>query len=168
MKKYIFKFMVMAVATAMCATTLTACGGDDDDLLEPEETGTITFFEPCLEWECNTDYVQAYMSGWELYEGSINTAQVYTRKNTTTTVNYGFNGKDGGLFRAQVEYKTDNMDFFISEIKKRYNITLTEKEGDREEYGVFYGGTGTINGRAVGILLFCTTTAVSVLYFPQG
>lgn len=157
--------MVMAVATAMCATTLTACGGDDDDLLEPEETGTITFYEPCLEWGCNTDYVQAYMSGWELtFDGGDGGILGYANKNATMTVYYSFFDDNNGLSMSSVIYVSDNVNYFISEIKKRYNITLTKDEEYSKGGYVCYYGTGTIGGQASGVVLQGDGTSVTVNY----
>ena len=70
--------MMMAVLAAMCMTTFTACGGDDDDDIPGQDVpGTVTYYEPCFDWGKNTDHVKAYMSGWELVDGSNDYALLY-------------------------------------------------------------------------------------------
>ena len=164
MKKRIFSFMMMALMGCMC-TTFTACGGDDDDDLPGQEVpGTVTYYEPCFDWGSNTDHVKAYMSGWELVEGSNDYALLYSNYKNTTTVTYTFLGRNQGLSMVSVTYITGNASYIISEIQQRYGMTLTKDETSSKKGDTVYSGTGTIGGRTIAVLLHSTSATVTVIY----
>ena len=165
MKKSVFNFLMMAVLAAMCMTTFTACGGDDDDDLPGQDVpGTVTYYEPCFDWGSNTDHVKAYMSGWELVEGSNDYALLYSNHKNTTTVTYTFLGRNQGLSMVSVTYITGNVQYIISEIEKRYSMTLSKDEASSQKGDTVYSGTGTIGGRTIAVLLHSTSATVTVIY----
>ena len=164
MKKYFSSFLMAMVAIA-CVTAFTACGGDDDDL-PGQEPGTVVFFEPCLEFGSNQEHVKDYMSGgtWQLLEESNDYVLMYTNSNTTTTVTYSFIGTGKGLTMSTVTYVTFNAQFIISEIERRYKVTL-RKDTDASQPGdTMYAGQATIGGRTIGIVAHCTSASVTVIY----
>ena len=165
MKKSVFNFLMMAVLAAMCMTTFTACGGDDDDDLPGQEVpGTVTYYEPCFDWGSNTAHVKAYMSGWELVEGSNDYALLYSNYKNTTTVTYTFLGRNQGLSMVSVTYITGNASYIILEIQQRYGMTLTKDEASSKKGDTVYSGTGTIGGRTIAVLLHSTSATVTVIY----
>ena len=165
MKKSVFIFMMMAALAAMCVTSFTACGGDDDDDIPGQDVpGTVTYYEPCFDWGSNTDHVKAYMSGWELVEGSNDYALLYSNHKNTTTVTYTFLGRNQGLSMVSVTYITGNVQYIISEIEKRYSMTLSKDEASSQKGDTVYSGTGTIGGRTIAVLLHSTSATVTVIY----
>lgn len=165
MKKSVFNFLMMAVLAAMCMTTFTACGGDDDDDLPGQDVpGTVTYYEPCFDWGATTDHVKAYMSGWDLVEGSNDYALMYSNGRNTTTVTYAFLDRNHGLSMVTVTYITSNAQYIISEIEKRYSMTLTKDDASSKKGDTVYSGTGTIGGRTIAILLHSTGATVTVIY----
>jgi hypothetical protein len=165
MKKSVFNFLMMAVLAAMCMTTFTACGGDDDDDIPGQDVpGTVTYYEPCFDWGSNTDHVKAYMSGWELVDGSNDYALLYQNGKNTTTVTYTFLGRNQGLSMVSVTYITGNATYIISEIEKRYSMTLTKDEASSKKGDTVYSGNGTIGGRTIAVLLHSTDATVTVIY----
>ena len=101
--------MMMAVFAAMCVTSFTACGGDDDDDIPGKEvSGSVTYYEPCFDWGSTNDHVKAYMTGWELVDGSNDYALLYSNGKNTTTVTYAFLGSRHGLSMVTVTYITSN------------------------------------------------------------
>jgi hypothetical protein len=164
MKKSIFKFMMVALMGCMC-TTFTACGGDDDDDLPGQEvTGSVTYYDPCFDWGSNTDHVKTYMSGWDLVETSNDYAQMYSNKKNTTTVTYAFLGSRHGLSMVTVTYITSNVNYIISEIEKRYNMTLTKDDASSQKGDTVYSCNGTIGGRTIAVILHSTGATVTVIY----
>lgn len=156
--------MMVALMGCMCIT-FTACGGDDDDDLPGQEvTGSVTYYEPCFDWGSNTDHVKAYMSGWDLVETSNDYAQMYSNGRNTTTVTYAFLGRNHGLSMVTVTYITGNANYIISEIQKRYGITLTKDDASSQKGDTVYSGTGTIGGRTIAVLLHSTGATVTVIY----
>ena len=165
MNKSVFtKLMMLALMGCMC-TTFTACGGDDDDDIPGQEvTGSVTYYEPCFDWGSNTDHVKAYMSGWDLVETSNDYAQMYSNGRNTTTVTYAFLGRNHGLSMVTVTYITGNANYIISEIQKRYGITLTKDDASSQKGDTVYSGNGTIGGRTIAVLLHSTGATVTVIY----
>ena len=164
MKKSIFKFVMVALMGCVC-TNFTACGGDDDDDLPGQElTGSVTYYEPCFDWGSNTDHVKAYMSGWDLVETSNDYAQMYSNKKNTTTVTYAFLGSRHGLSMVTVTYITSNVNYIISEIEKRYNMTLTKDDATSQKGDTVYSSNGTIGGRTIAVILHSTGATVTVIY----
>ncbi len=164
MKKKIFSFLMLVLMGCMC-TTFTACGGDDDDDVPKEDLpSTATYFEPCFDWGSTTDHVKAYMSGWDLAEESNDYAQMYTNHKNTTTVVYTFLGRNQGLSMLTVTYITGNAQYIISEIEKRYNMTLTKDDESSKKGDTVYSGTGTIGGRTIAVLLHSTSATVTVIF----
>ena len=164
MKKYFISILMAMVAVA-CLTTFTACGGDDDDL-PGQESGTVAFYEPCLEFGSSQEHVKDYMSGgtWQLVEESNEYVLMYSNSNTTTTVSYSFIGTGKGLTMSTVTYITYNAQSIISEIERRYKVTL-KKDTDAVQPGdTMYGGQAVINGRNIGIVAHCTSATVTVIY----
>ena len=105
---------MMAVLAAMCMTSFIACGGDDgDDVPGQDVPGTVTYYEPCFDWGSNTDHVKAYMSGWDLVEGSNDYALMYSNGRNTTTVTYAFLGSRHSLSMVTVTYITSNAQYII-------------------------------------------------------
>ena len=165
MKKY-FVSIMMAMVAIVCVTTFTACGGDDDDDLPGQEAGTVAFVEPCLEFGASQEHIKDYMSGatWQLLEESNEYVLMYTNSSTTTTVSYSFIGTGKGLTMSTVTYITYNAQSIISEIERRYKVTL-KKDTDAVHPGdTMYGGQATINGRTIGIVAHCTSATVTVIY----
>ena len=165
MNKSVFtKLMMLALMGCMC-TTFIACGGDDDDDLPGQDApSTVTYYEPCFDWGKNTDHVKAYMSGWELVEGSNDYALLYSNHKNTTTVTYTFLGRNQGLSMVSVTYITGNVQYIISEIEKRYSMTLSKDEASSQKGDTVYSGTGTIGGRTIAVLLHSTSATVTVIY----
>jgi len=164
MKKKIFSFMMLALMGCMC-TTFTACGGDDDDDIPGQDVpGTVTYYEPCFDWGSNTDHVKAYMSGWELVEGSNDYALLYSNHKNTMTVTYTFLGRNQGLSMVSVTYITGNATYIISEIEKRYNMNLTKDDESSKKGDTVYSGAGTIGRRTIALLLHSTGATVTVIY----
>ena len=156
--------MMVALMGCMC-TTFTACGGDDDDDLPRQEvTGSVTYYEPCFDWGSNTDHVKAYMSGWDLVETSNDYAQMYSNKKNTTTVTYAFLGSRHGLSMVTVTYITSNVNYIISKIEKRYNMTLTRDDASSQKGDTVYSSNGTIGGRTIAVILHSTGATVTVIY----
>lgn len=156
---------MMAALAAMCVTSFTACGGDDDDDIPGQDVPvTVTYYEPCFDWGSNTDHVKAYMSGWELVEGSNDYALLYSNHKNTTTVTYTFLGRNQGLSMVSVTYITGNATYIISEIEKRYNMTLTKDDESSKKGDTVYSGTGTIGGRTIAVLLHSTSSSVTVIF----
>ena len=156
--------MMVALMGCMC-TIFTACGGDDDDDLPGQEVpGTVTYYEPCFDWGSNTDHVKAYMSGWELVEGSNDYALLYTNNKNTTTVTYSFLGGNRGLNMVAVNYITGNVNYIKSEIERRYNMTLTKDDKNSNKGETAYSGNGVIGGRTITVLLHSTSASQSVFY----
>ena len=156
--------MMVALMGCMC-TTFTACGGDDDDDLPGQDVpGTVTYYEPCFDWGSNIDHVKAYMSGWDLVETSNDYAQMYTNGKNTTTVTYAFLGRNQGLSMVTVTYITGNANYIISEIQKRYGITLTKDDANSQKSDTVYSGNGTIGGRNIAVILHSTGATVTVIY----
>ena len=157
---------MMAVLAIACVTTLTACGGDDDDDLPGQESGTVAFYEPCLEFGSSQEHVKDYMSGgtWQLVEESNEYVLMYTNSSTTTTVSYSFIGTGKGLTMSTVTYITYNAQSIVSEIERRYKVTL-KKDTDATQPGdTMYGGQATIGGRTIAIVAHCTSATVTVIY----
>ncbi len=154
--------MMLALMGCMC-TTFTACGGDDD-LPGQEVPGTVTYYEPCFDWDSSTDHVKAYMSGWDLVEGSNDYAQMYQNGKNTTTVTYTFLGRNQGLSMVTVTYITGNVQYIISEIEKRYSMTLTKDELSSQKGDTVYSGNGIIGGRTIAVLLHSTGATVTVIF----
>ena len=156
--------MMVVLMGCMC-TTFIACGGDDDDDLPGQDApSTVTYYEPCFDWGKNTDHVKAYMSGWDLVEGSNDYALMYSNGRNTTTVTYAFLGRNHGLSMVTVTYITSNANYIISEIEKRYNMTLTKDEASSKQGDTVYSGNGTIGGRTIAVLLHSTGATVTVIY----
>ena len=165
MKKSVFIFMMMAVFAAMCVTSFTACDGDDDDDIPGKEvSGSVTYYEPCFDWGSTNDHVKAYMTGWELVDGSNDYALLYSNGKNTTTVTYAFLGSRHGLSMVTVTYITGNVNYFISEIQKRYGITLTKDDASSKQGDTVYSGNGTIGGRNIAVILHSTSATVTVIY----
>ncbi len=163
MKKY-FSIMFMALVAVVCST-FTACGGDDDDDLPGQDVpGTVTYYEPCFDWGTTTDHVKAYMSGWDLVEGSNDYALMYSNGRNTTTVTYAFLGRNHGLSMVTVTYITSNAQYIISEIEKRYSMTLTKDDASSKKGDTVYSGNGTIGGRNIAVILHSTGAIVTVIY----
>lgn len=164
MKKSILRFMMMALMGCVC-TTFTACGGDDDDNVPGQDvSGTMKYFEPCFDWGANAGHVKAYMSGWELVEGSNDYALLYTNNKNTVTVEYGFFGGNKGLSMVVVDYITVNANYIKSEIERRYNMTLA-KDGEESQNGeTTYYGYGVIGDRTIAVLVHSTSDTVRVIY----
>ncbi len=157
--------MMMAVFAAMCVTSFTACGGDDDDDIPGKEvSGSVTYYEPCFDWGSTNDHVKAYMTGWELVDGSNDYALLYSNGKNTTTVTYAFLGSRHGLSMVTVTYITGNVNYFISEIQKRYGITLTKDDASSNQGDTVYSGNGTIGGRNIAVILHSTSATVTVIY----
>jgi hypothetical protein len=164
MKKKIFSFVLMALMGCMC-TTFTACGGDDDDDIPGQDvSGTVSYYEPCFDWGSNVDHVKAYMSGWDLVEGSNDYALLYSNHKNTTTVTYTFLGRNQGLSMVAVTYITGNAQYIISEIERRYSMTLTKDEASSKKGDTVYADNGTIGGRTIAIAAHSTSASVSVFY----
>ena len=164
MKKSFLSLMMVALMGCMC-TTFIACGGDDDDDLPGQEVpGTVTYYEPCFDWGSSTDHVKAYMSGWDLVEGSNDYVLLYSNGKNTTTVTYAFLGSRHGLSMVTVTYITGNANYIISEIQKRYGITLTKDDASSQKGDTVYSGNGTIGGRTIAVILHSTGATVTVIY----
>ena len=163
MKKYCISIL-MAMVAVMCVTGLTACGGDDDDDLPGQEPGTVTFYEPCLEFGSSREHVKDFMSGgtWQLMEESNEYVQMYTNSSTTTTVSYSFIGTGKGLTMTTVTYITYNAQSVVSEIERRYKVTLKKDATNKAE--TVYAGQTTIGGRTIAIMAHCTSATVTVIY----
>ena len=163
MKKY-FVSILMAMVAIVCVTTFTACGGDDDDDLPGQEPGTVAFYEPCLEFGSSQEHVKDYMSGggWQLVEESNEYVLMYTNSSTTTTVSYSFIGTGKGLTMTTVTYITYNAQSIVSEIERRYKVTLKKDATNKAE--TVYAGQATIGGRTIAIMAHCTSAAVTVIY----
>ena len=147
MKKYCVSIL-MAVLAIMCVTTFVSCGSDDEDDLPSQETGTVTFVEPCLEFGSSREYVKEYMSGssWQLVEESNDYVLMYTDSKSTSTVTYSFIGSSRGLSMVAVNY-------------------ITSKDTDATNKAeTVYTGQSTIGGRTIAIVAHCTSASVSVLY----
>lgn len=165
MKKYCISIL-MAMVAVMCVTTFTACGGDDDDDLPGQEPGTVTFYEPCLEFGSSRDHVKDFMSGgtWQLMEESNEYVQMYSNSQNTTTVTYSFIGTGKGLTMSTVTYITYNAQSIVTEVERRYKVTM-KKDTDATQPGdTVYGGQATINGRTIGIIVHCTSATATVIY----
>ena len=155
---------MLALMGCMC-TTFTACGGDDDDDIPGQEVpGTVAYYEPCFDWGSTTDHVKAYMSGWELVEGSNDYALLYSNHKNTTTVTYAFLGRNQGLSMVSVTYIASSVNYFISEIERRYKITMTKDEESSKKGDTVYSGNGTIGGRAIAVILHSTGATVTVIF----
>lgn len=165
MNKSVFtKLMMLALMGCMCIT-FTACGGDDDDDLPGQEvTGSVTYYEPCFDWGSTADHVKEYMSGWDLVETSNDYAQMYSNGRNTTTVTYAFLGRNHGLSMVTVTYITGNANYIISEIQKRYGMTLTKDDESSKKGDTVYSGNGTIGGRNIAVILHSTGATVTVIY----
>ena len=165
MKKY-FVSILMAMVAAMCVTTFTACGGDDDDDVPGQESGTVAFYEPCLEFGSSQEHVKDYMSGgtWQLVEESNEYVLMYTNNSTSTTVSYSFIGTGKGLTMSTVTYITYNAQSVVSEIERRYKVTLKKDTDATNKAETVYAGQATINGRNIGIVAHCTSATVTVIY----
>ena len=163
MKKY-FVSILMSMVAAMCVITITACGGDDDDDLPGQELGTVAFYEPCLEFGSSQEHVKDYMSGgaWQLVEESNEYVLMYTNSSTTTTVSYSFIGTGKGLTMSTVTYITYNAQSIVSEIERRYKVTLKKDTTNKAE--TVYAGQATIGGRTIAIVAHCTGATVTVIY----
>ena len=151
----------------MCVTSFTACGGDDDDddLPGQEVKSSVTYYEPCLDWGSTPAHVKAYMSGWKLDENSNDYGLLYSNDSNTITVAYGFLDSRNGLSIVDVTYNNSNVNNIVSEIQKRYNMTLTKKDDpDLKEGDALYLGYGTIGGRNIAVLLHSTGATVRVVY----
>ena len=165
MKKY-FASILMALMGCMCLTTFTACGGGDDDDVPGLNTESVAFVEPCLDFGSSREHVKDYMGtgSWELMEESNDYVLMYTNSSTTTTVSYSFIGTGKGLTMTAVTYITYNAQSIVSEIERRYKVTL-KKDTDAVQPGdTMYGGQATINGRTIGIVAHCTSATVTVIY----
>ncbi len=155
---------MLTLMGCMC-TTFTACGGDDDDDIPGQDVpGSVTYYEPCFEWGSNTDHVKAYMSGWDLVEGSNDYALLYSNGQNTTTVTYSFLGSNRGLSMVAVTYITSDVNYIISEIQKRYGITLIKNDASSKQGDTVYSGNGTICGRTIAVLLHSTSATVTVIF----
>ena len=164
MKKSFYSLLAL-MAVTFGALAFTACGGDDDDDLPGQDApSTVTYYEPCFDWGKNTDHVKAYMSGWDLVEGSNDYALLYSNGKNTTTVTYAFLGRNQGLSMVTVTYITSNVNYIISEIQKRYGITLTKDDASSQKGDTVYSGNGTIGGRTIAVLLHGTGATVTVIY----
>ena len=144
----------------------TSCGDDDDDDLPGQESGAVAYVEPCLEFGSSQEHVKDYMSGggWQLLEESNQYVLMYTNSSTTTTVNYSFIGTGKGLTMSTVTYITYNAQSIISEVERRYKVTL-KKDTDAVQPGdTMYAGQAAINGRNIGIVAHCTNATVTVIY----
>ena len=166
MKKNCFlRLMNVVMMATMCVTSFTACGGDDEDDLPGQDVpGTVTYYEPCFDWGSNTNHVKAYMSGWDLVETSNDYAQMYSNGRNTTTVTYAFLGRNQGLSMVAVNYITGNVNYIISEIERRYSMTLTKDDKNSNKGETAYSGQGVIGGRTITVLLHSTTVSQSVFY----
>ena len=83
---------------------------------------------------------------------------------TIDTVTYSFIGTGKGLTMSTVTYVTFNAHFIISEIERRYKVTL-RKDTDASQPGdTMYAGQATIGGRTIGIVAHCTSASVTVIY----
>lgn len=165
-KNSILRLMIVAMVVIVSVTTFTACGGDDDDDVQVVDPGTVSFVEPCLEFGASKDRVKEYMSGssWQLTEESNEYVMMYIDSKSTTAVTYSFIGSGKGLTMSTVTYITHNSQPIISEIERRYKVTL-EKDIDTVQPGdTMYGGQTTINGRNIGIVAHCTSATVTVIY----
>ena len=165
-KNSILRLMTVAMVAVVCVTTFSACGGDDDDDLPGAESGTVAFYEPCLEFGSSREHVKDYMSGgtWQLVEESNEYVLMYTNSSPPTTVTYSFIGTGKGLTMSTVTYITYNAQSISSEIERRYKVTL-KKDTDATQPGdTMYGGQATINGRTIGIVVHCTSATVTVIY----
>lgn len=165
MKKY-FCFL-MAIMAVVCTTTLTACGGDDDDDdISGIETGAVAFVEPCLDFGSKMEHVKEYMSGssWQLLEESNDYVLMYTDSRSTTSVIYSFIGSNRGLSMVSVNYITSKAQPFLSEIERRYKMTLTKDDDASNKAETVYAGQTTIGGRTVAIVAHCTSASVSIFY----
>ena len=156
----------MAMVASMCVATFTACGGSDDDDLPGQETGTVTFVEPCLDFGTNREHVKEYMSGssWQLVDESNDYVLMYTDSRSTTTVSYSFIGSNRGLSMVAVNYVTANVQYILSEVERRYKTTLTKDSSATNKAETVYAGQATIGGRTVAIVAHCTSASVSVFY----
>ncbi len=104
------------------------------------------------------------MSGWELVEGSNDYALLYSNHKNTTTVTYTFLGRSQGLSMVTVTYITSNAQYIISEIERRYNMTLTKDDESSKKGDTVYSGNGRIGGRAIVVLLHSTSATVTVIF----
>ena len=96
---------------------------------------------------------------------SLNTyGLLYQNGKNTTTVTYTFLGRNQGLSMVSVTYITGNATYIISEIEKRYNMTLTKDDESSKKGDTVYSGTGTIGGRTIAVLLHSTGATVTVIY----
>lgn len=165
MKKYCVSIL-MAVLAIMCVTTFVSCGSDDEDDLPSQETETVTFVEPCLEFGSSREYVKEYMSGssWQLVEESNDYVLMYTDSKSTSTVTYSFIGSSRGLSMVAVNYVTSKVQSIVSEIERRYKITMTKDTDATNKAETVYTGQSTIGGRTIAIVAHCTSASVSVFY----
>jgi hypothetical protein len=104
------------------------------------------------------------MSGWDLVEGSNDYALMYSNGSNTTTVTYAFLGSGHGLSMVTVTYITSNVNYIISEVQKRYGITLTKDDASSQKGDTVYSGNGTIGGRNIAVILHSTGATVTVIY----
>jgi len=164
--KSIFSSILMAMVAVMCVTTFTACGGDDDDDLPGQEPGTVTFYEPCLEFGSSRDHVKDFMSGgiWQLMEESNEYVQMYSNSQNTTTVTYSFIGTGKGLTMSTVTYLTSNSQSIVTEVERRYKVTLKKDTEAIQPGDTAYGGQATINGRTIAIMVHFTSATATVIY----
>lgn len=166
MKKYCIRFMMLALMGAMCLTTLTACGDDDEEDVPELNTESVAFVEPCLEFGSSREHVKDYMAtgSWELMDESNDYVLMYTDNNSMTTVTYSFIGTNRGLTMAAVTYLTSKAQSIISEIERRYNTTLTMDADSSNKGDTVYAGQATIGGRTISIVAHATSATVSVFY----
>lgn len=165
MKKYCVSILMAALAI-VCVTTFVSCGGDDNDDDPGIETGTVTFVEPCLDFGTSKEHVKEYMSGssWQLVEESNDYVLMYTDSRSTTTVTYSFIGSSRGLSMVAVNYITSKAQSIVSEIERRYKITMTKDTDATNKAETVYAGQTTIGGRTIAIVAHCTNASVSVFY----
>ncbi len=154
----------MAVFAAMCVTSFTACGGDDD--LPGQDTGTVVFVEPCLDFGSSQEHVKDFMSGstWQLSEESNEYVLLYTNTQSATSVTYSFIGSGKGLTISTVTYLTSNSQSIVTEVERRYKVTLKKDTEAIQPGDTAYGGQATINGRTIAIMVHFTSATATVIY----
>ena len=65
---------------------------------------------------------------------------------------------------VSVTYITGNVQYIISEIERRYSMTLTKDEASSKKGDIVYSGTGTIGGRTIAVLLHSTGATVTAIF----
>lgn len=175
MKK--FYYLSLFLVFGLMAASLTSCGGDDDLLDDNDITvggddpydnahGGYKYFEPCFEWGCKKDVVNAFMAGckgWR-FELEDEHSISFSTPDPLTYVTYRFYNDQMAQVNVQY-YTTTGWEELKETLEKNFHCTFS-LYGDvsSTSYKMYMADDAIVNGKKCTILFHVLDQMMSVTF----